>query len=1125
MILDNKNKNLKVHEWIAKYTKEGKLSLVTGYFTIGALAYISAKINEKVNEFRFVLGDIVHTENIKIRTIDLLNDNITVEAALKLSSLAKEAVSFLKQEKVKVKTLEPNFCHAKAYIFESASKEAPEHYYIMGSSNLTEAGVGLKKTNNVELNIIGQGTHSDYNEIKEWFENLWPSAQAHDKKTVDGKKIDFKQYLIKEIETIFVQYTPRELYYKVLFELFGEQIVSDKEDPNFNRQIGRLENTVVYNTLYEFQQKGVLSLIKMLQKYNGAIIADAVGLGKTWSALAVMKFFQLEGAEIILLCPKKLEQNWRKFLVKQDSRFEDDQFNYTIRFHTDLQDDRLERHQDALKIKEYFQSDRPKLLVIDESHNLRNAKSNRYNYLVNTLLKKNENIKVLMLSATPINNSLMDIRNQFKLMVKDNPKGFYETLGIRNIDYTFRSAKKAFNEWRNEDKRTIGDFIKKLPTNFFKLTDSLTVARTRKMIEGQADHLTFPERTKPDNIFVTPKQIGHFDTFEEMFDNFPPMLSGYQPSFYVEQEEDVDLLRDEKQRDRFLVKMMYILMVKRLESSWFSFLSTVEKVTAHHENALSRINNYQQAKADDIFDDSSQTELLEIDEETDLDEFTLGKKRKVKLSEIDSAGNLEAYKQDLKKDIASLDSLRSNLYRFKEAINRELREKNNHKSKDDKLEALISKIKAKRKSGNNSNNQKVVIFTVFKDTAFYLFDQLKARGFEGIAVVSGDESKTDADHSSSKFEPILERFAPYTKLYMEKEWKAFKAPDNLSSFERYKKWKEWVCQTYPHIKEQIDNPIDILIATDCLSEGQNLQDCDYVINYDIHWNPVRVIQRMGRIDRLGSINDTIYGVNFWPSDNINSYLNLQDRIENRMTVMKLAGSEIDKHFTANLKERIEDDNLEQSQKARMLKQMQTSWDDIEVSDQGLGFEDLSLESFRQDLNAELNLARDKYDKMPKGVYTGFKKETEICPKDGIIALLGYPARPSGVKEFSYSSHDLIYTDKDGNSVLLNQKEALDALSKHKNKNRFVPQEVDRGEEEAIKSLAYSIKSWLKNQVVEEVRDENGNSKTQMGKSAQDVLSKLKSGDTSAVKRLKDNIKIEDKFQSDNFDLIVWFLVG
>ena len=299
MILDNENKNLKVHEWIVKYTKAGKLNLVTGYFTIGALAYISSKINERVNEYNFVLGDMVSTENIRDRTVNLLNDNITVEAALKLSSLSKKAVAFLKQKKVSIKSLESNFCHAKAYIFESAAKEVTEHYFIMGSSNLTEAGIGLKQTGNAELNVIGQGTHSDYNELRAWFEGLWSRPQAHDYKTVDGKRVNFKKYLIREIEKIFVEYTPKELYYKVLFELFGEQIVSDYENPDFNRQIGRLENTVVYNTLYEFQQKGALSLIKMLQKYNGAILADAVGLGKTWSALAVMKFFQLEGAEII----------------------------------------------------------------------------------------------------------------------------------------------------------------------------------------------------------------------------------------------------------------------------------------------------------------------------------------------------------------------------------------------------------------------------------------------------------------------------------------------------------------------------------------------------------------------------------------------------------------------------------------------------------------------------------------------------------------------------------------------------------------------------------------------------------------------------------------------------------
>jgi len=513
-----------------------------------------------------------------------------------------------------------------------------------------------------------------------------------------------------------------------------------------------------------------------------------------------------------------------------------------------------------------------------------------------------------------------------------------------------------------------------------------------------------------------------------------------------------------------------------------------------------------------------------LDEDTDPEEFTLGKKRKVRLSDIDRAGNLEAYKKDLRQDIESLDSLLSNLRRFEESVRREIETKNNHKSRDDKLEVLISKINEKRESGKNRNNQKVLIFTVFKDTAFYLFDQLKGRGFVRLAAVSGDEAKTDdSAQSHKKFEPIPERFAPHTKLFGEKEWKAFEVPENLSQAEVYERWKTWVSERHPHIREQLERPIYILIATDCLSEGQNLQDCDFVVNYDIHWNPVRVIQRMGRIDRLGSVNSTIYGLNFWPSDSINAYLNLQNRIENRMMVMKLAGSEVDKHFTDNLRERIED-ALERSQKARMMRQIQASWDDIEVSGQGLGFEDFSLESFRQDMNAELNLSRDKYDKMPGGIYTGFEKDADICPKDGVVALLGYPARPSGITDFAYTSYDLIYIDRNGDDVLLNQKEVLDALAKHKERDRFVPEAVDRGEEFAIKPLSAALKSWLKRQAAEEVTDEQGNIKTRMGKSAKDVLRKLKSGDVSAVKRIKENTTVEDKFRPDNCDLIVWFLV-
>ena len=1141
MILDNENKNLKVHEWISEYTEKGELDIVTGYFTIGALSYISSKIKDKVTHFRFILGDIVNTDVINERPLDLLNENITIEAALQLNKVAREAVAFLKLDKVEAKTLEPNFCHAKVYLFKPENNDDRNIYFISGSSNLTEAGIGLKTTNNIELNIAETGKSNQYKELAAWFENLWKKPQAHKNKTLtdeNGKKYTkpFKQYLIEEIEKIFVNYTPKDLYYKVLFELFGSQILDDQNNPEFAKQVGRLENSVIFNTLYDFQQKGVLSLIKMLQKYNGAILADAVGLGKTWSALAVMKFFQLQGREIILLCPKKLQHNWSRYRKNQDSKFERDQLEYFIRFHTDLDYERMNKETYRHELADtMFTNDKPKLFVIDESHNLRNDKSKRYKFLVEEILKKNEDVKVLMLSATPINNSLNDIRNQFKLMVKGDVSGFEKSLGIRNIDYTFRSAQKAFNKWREKPNPKISDFIKQLPANFFTLTDSLTVARTRSMIEGQQSGLSFPKKNNPDNVFVTPNELGNYESFEELFDHFPPMLSGYQPAFYAETleekrkkqkgESNIPVTEDEVQRQRFLVKMMYILMVKRLESSWFSFQSTVKKILEHHQNALNRIKAYEENKNNSEI--IAEPDIVKEDDEliNELEEFTLGKKNKIKLSDIDEAGNLKWYKKDLKKDIEALDNLYSNLNRFANELNKETVKPRNHKSADDKLQVLIEKIKIKRKSGTNDNNQKLVIFTVYRDTAEYLFEQLKSRGFDKIALVSGTDSKTDeSDIEHKNFEPILERFAPYTKLFKEKEWTFEPSSKSLSEKQQYEEWLNWLADNDIKTYEKIQKPIDILIATDALSEGQNLQDADMVINYDIHWNPVRIIQRMGRIDRLGSPNKEIFGINFWPSNNINSYLDLQNRIEQRMAMMTLAGSEVQLEFSDTFKDMAKDENLENKMKARMLRQMETTFDDLD-GEKSFGFDDLSLEQYRQELFAELNQHQKKYENMPNAVYTGFVADKTICPEQGMIALLGYPAKPPKTINYNYQYYNLIYINKKGDAVLLNQKEILDALTFHKDKKRNVPSEIDKGDENAIKELANALNKWLKSQAVEEEKQEDGSIKKKMGREATDLLSKLSKGDKSAINRIKQNIKTDEKYRTNNFDLITWFLVS
>ena len=1128
MILDNE-KHLKVHEWIVKYTEEGTIDIVTGYFTVGALAYLSQQVNQKITKFRLVLGDIVNLDQVDDRPLDLLNENITIEAALNLSRLAQEAVDFLKQDKVKAKTLEPNFCHAKCYLYNADDDR--KKYFISGSSNLTEAGIGKNKTNNLELNIAETGNNNQYKELVQWFESLWNNPQAHKEKTIlakDGtsKKIDFKQYLIEAIAKIFIEYSPRDIYYKILFELFGNQILEIENDPEFNRQIGRLENTAIFHSLYDFQKKGVLSLIRMLQKYDGAILADAVGLGKTWSALAVMKFFQMQGREVILLCPKKLENNWRRYKEDQASKFEVDKLKFFMRFHTDMNNSRLESYND--RADKFFRDDKPKLIVIDESHNLRNHKANRYKFLVEQILKKNQDVKVLLISATPINNSLNDVRNQFKLMVQGNVHGYETKLGVRNIDYSFKQAQTIFNEWRKDKNPKIGDFIKKLSGNdFFRLTDSLLVARTRKMVESQQTNLIFPVKNKPVNLFVTPHQLGNFETFEELFDHFPPMLSGYQPAFYLDDESGVkkDVLRDEKLRDRFLVKMIYILMVKRLESSWFSFYSTVEKIKDHHQNALDKIKSYQTNKAKAVLLENDVIDLDNDQNDDDfteaVEEYTLGKKRPINIADIDAAGSLDKFKEDLKKDLDALDNLYVNLQKFDAKINKELNKPNQIKSCDDKLEALIAQIIKKRKLGANNHNQKVIIFTVYRDTAIYLFEQLQARGFNKIAIASGTGSYSDDSDQKQSMEAILERFAPYTKLFREKEWTFESEKEGLEAFAE---WQEWIKENHPKTHQKLSKPIDILIATDALSEGQNLQDADMVINYDIHWNPVRIIQRMGRIDRLGSPNEQIFGINFWPSNNINSYLDLQGRIERRMTAMKLAGSEVDHQFSDSFAKMAHDEDFDRKMNDLMIRQMQTTLDDIEVSYQGLGFDSLSLERYRQDLLAEFNRDKDKYRQMPKGVYTGFVGDVATGDRNGIVALLGYPAKPSKKLDHQYQVFDLIYIDKSGKLVLNNQKEVLDFLNVNKDQERFVPDAVDRGESKAIAELVNALKSWLSSQAVQTEVMDDGTVKETMGNETLRVLQGLKKGNKVAIERIKQNVTVDGKYQLNNFDLITWVLV-
>ena len=1128
MLLDNKtqtedNPYYKVFDFLKNYTEQGKVDLVAGFFSINALSLMYDEMN-KVEKFRMILGNLMQEDSQENNIIDLLNGDAGIENTLSLSEAARKAVAFLNQEKVAIKNIQRNFCHAKTYIYSDTDPR--KSYSIIGSSNLTDAGLGLRESSNIELNTACHSEDNDYKELRKWFNHQWDKVAADKIELPDqGKsKVVVKEYIIELIKNLFREYTPYQLYYKVLYELFKEDLLTLSSDADFKREIEHLEVTEVYRTLYPYQQKGALSLINMLQKYNGAILADAVGLGKTWTALAVMKYFENKGYTVFLFCPKKLRNNWEQYQTGRGSRFEKDEIEYYVRNHTDLQNERLTTIYPDFPLTK-LQRKQKVLIVIDESHNLRNDKSSRYKFLVDNVLmpqRKSRDVKVLHLSATPINNKLIDIRNQFKLMVKGEDDGFSKTgLEISSLESIFRTAQKDFNDWSELETKKISDFISKLPQKFFDLTDALIVARTRKLIEGEFGAMNFPKKAEPVNEYITPENIGDLKSFDDILKALRINLTAYRPSEYIKDMVIESVLENPQQREKFLVKMMYILLMKRLESSWYSFKSTVENILNHHALALEKVEAYIASKVDSTIEDELTEEEQEDIEETvsetqgtdDEDiPITLGKKNPVALSSIN---DIDKFKKHLVADIKKLKVLQANLVRFETDFN-------DGKVEDEKLNRLIQHIREKQA---NSVNKKVLVFTVFRDTAQYLYRELRKRGITNLAYVSGSLSETWDGYSGDKFEPILERFAPYTKLYNEKDWSdLYEAylSDEYCEGNRWKvpfeKWLQVIEKHDSKTFKKLANPIDVLIATDCLSEGQNLQDCDTVVNYDIHWNPVRLIQRMGRIDRLGSPNKIVKGINFFPAKDYEDYLRLKKRVEERMALMSIVGTEVEENLTPEFELMIEKNPLLPKQAEKMLSQLQITWDDIETGDETLGLDDFSLEQFRQELFEFFKQNEEFFKKMPNGVFTGFKfrmnKKWEEMP-DSIVAVLGYPRKPDETPDHIYDEillmhQPIIDGQRAATLVLKNNQEILSLLRHHKMENRFVPENIDKGDPEILKTLSKTINIWVQKQAapiaISEIQD-------------------LFAGNTNPQKISPEQKKLEEKFRSENFDLINWFIIS
>lgn len=1148
MLLDNKvdynalegqpSSSLKtVAEFILKYSgldkgRKGSLDVVTGFFSIGGLSLLAKELDPE-NKYRLVLSELTSRDDFMTRVIDLLCGDGSFETTLGLSQAAKNAIEFLKRKTVQVRAITSAFCHAKAYLYTD-DKDDTHDYYVMGSSNMTEAGLGLHESGNVELNFAQTGsTNEDYKQLRKWFDLQWEKVAqtkiSEDPKNPASHKVDVKTHFIKCIEDCFAHpYTPEDIYYKILFELFGGELDID-DDLETQKEMSLLQDSEIYKTLFDYQKKGVVSLIKMLKKWNGAILADAVGLGKTFSALAVIKYFQNNGYKTLLLCPKKLEQNWKQYRSGQGSRFEQDGFSYTVRFHTDLQDERMNCGNEA-KMSVLRKS--PKLLlVIDESHNLRNDKSSRYQMLLEDLLRqtpddKVRDVKVLLLSATPINTNLNDVRNQFNLIARGNDAAFNgPDFDVASLKTAFGEANKHFKAWCEKPNHTIASFIKGLSPQFMSLADKLIMARTRQMVEKTlGGDLGFPKREKPQNEYVDIEGIGAFKSVAEIYETMSKdfNLTAYQPTQYMKPLSAVKTAakdwQDDTYRERYLVGMMSVLFMKRLESCWYSCLTTMSKVKAAHENTLKKVNEYLSLKgkgASVVLDLPSDEEGV-IEEELG-DYFTLNNKK----TDLAKMVRIEDFKKGLEDDIKALDKFCDNFEDFKKKFEAGT-------VKDDKLDRLVEILAEKQKMPN----RKVIVFTTFVDTASYLDEQIRKRHPEWrVAYVKGNGALVDGVKVPEKELPnVLRRFAPRTKIYREGEWSDLYEKAGLAAtcFDAaskkwnvsYDQWRKAVAEHDPKHQKLLDAEIDILIATDCLSEGQNLQDSDLVINYDIHWNPVRLIQRFGRIDRIGSINTKVKAVNFWPTKSYDEYLDLADRITYRMALMRLAGTET-QDTDEKLKELIANDPIVDHNTKKFLEQLAKN-DISEIEDtagtdgsgSGLGLGDFSLETFRQDLLEYLEKNRDFFRRMPSGVFSGFcLTKPDLADKDiheSLVAVLGSPRRAPGDVTTPYKHVYLMLQPAGEKPVAwqdLPDGSILAFLRRHKKETRELPEWIEKGDAEMIKQLSTLLKAWLAQK---------------KPIAATDAVADL-AGDKVSIEN--SGPKVEDVFDPKNLDLIAWEYVS
>lgn len=862
-------------------------------------------------------------------------------------------------------------------------------------NEFSSVGLGLEKGNTIFAPITK--IEDDYQTSKYYldsFNQMWNDA--------DYLK-DVTDEVVEYIENLYRENSPEFIYYVTLYNIFNEFLEDISEDELANEKTG-FKESVIWNTLYDFQKDAVLGIINKLERHNGCILADSVGLGKTFTALAVMKYYQERNKSVLVLCPKKLSENWNTYTTNyKDNPLQNDRLNYDVLFHTDLSRKKGKSNGVDLSRVNWGNYD---LVVIDESHNFRNNsarndRETRYDRLMNEVMKAGVKTKVLMLSATPVNNKFLDLKNQLALAYEGKTDKIDEKISpTKSIDTILKNAQSAFNEWSKlaPEERTGQELLSRLNTNFdfFKLLDSVTIARSRKHIEkyyNMNEIGKFPARLKPISKNPEITELDNFMSIKEISETLMRLnMSVYSPFDYIldsrlsfyEDKYDISVKGGQSSfrqsdREKSLKILMRINFLKRLESSVESFRLTLNKVASQIESIIEKIEQFNKFGSDFDVEELEVTNLNTDDDVEDLlgEDTFIGSKVKIDLKDINTLGWLEDLKYDL--------NILKKLYCEMELVTPE------HDLKLNNLKEIMSN---KIINNLNPNNNKVIVFTAFADTANYLYKNIskyikEAHGLE-TAKITGSGTNETTMKTSNEFNNLLINFSPISKHR------------NL-------------------IYHEAENQIDILIATDCISEGQNLQDCDYLINYDIHWNPVRIIQRFGRIDRIGSPNEKIQLVNFWPNLNLDDYINLKNRVENRMLILDISGTGEDNVLT-NKSSDIE-------YRKEQLQRLKEEVVDLEDMGSGISITDLGLNDFRMDLVDYVN-KNGALDKVPNGMHSVVFSDTGKGIKPGVIYVLKNINSGVNIDDVNQlHPFYLIYIKEDGEIISnhLNVKNTLDIL--------------------------------------------------------------------------------------------------